>query len=278
MAYSECEVAHEADVRVKGDPPAVSCLRRQVSQALEFPVEGPILAVEPLVLPHYFDTRVDVHDTRIPIDDHLVTLAYGLEQVVHSDDRRNLERFRQDRCVRRHPARREHDTLQVPVLHHREIGHRKLIGHQHRVPGQGLLAFFESQQVTQKSPANVSDVERPITQVVVGHVRKSADVLVHDALERRLGSVARLDFRFDPLVERLVLEHHAVHVENRVVEIWQSVEHPPLELAHLFDRPFDRAPVACSLGPVAYSFFRSSISASRTAGSRRCVRPLSETR
>ena len=95
----EHQVGEQTDVRVHRHPSAVERLGRQGLDALELAVEGAVLARDAVVLARHVGGGVDVDDARVAVDDQLIALVYGLDQVLDADDGRDFEGFGENRGV-----------------------------------------------------------------------------------------------------------------------------------------------------------------------------------
>src|SRR5262249_29506659 len=102
--------------------------------------------------------------------------------------------------------------------------------------------------VGRRAEADGLHVRRALAEVLVANLGEARDVLVHYALEGSLGNQPALDVRLDLLGEAPILEHHAVGVDDRAVELREPARQPNLQRLQLADRFRQRALEAHALG------------------------------
>ena len=103
-----------------------------------------------------------------------------------------------------------------------EVGQRELLGDQHAVALERALGLLDAEQVAQQAQADVLHVGRALAQVVVAHRGERARGTRRPRASAPLSAdAARLDVRLDLAEEAAVLEHHAVRVDDRAVELRQ---------------------------------------------------------
>ena len=136
----------------------------------------------------------------------------------------------------------EHDPLEVLVLDEHEIGERQLVGNQHAVLRERTLRLLDPGQVPQDADPHVLQVDGAVAEVAVGHAGELREVLVHHALERRLGTEPMVDGRLDLADEALVLEHQPVRLDDGGVEFGEPGGEPLLQPPELGRRLRERAP------------------------------------
>jgi hypothetical protein len=109
--------------------------------------------------------------------------------------------------------------VEVLVIDQRQVGERQLLGHEHAVLVEGTLRLGDTEQVPQDAEAHVLQVDDSVAQIAVRHARELLDVVLDDVLERRLGGEPLRDGGLDLREEAAVLEHEAVRVHDRGVEL-----------------------------------------------------------
>ncbi len=111
------------------------------------------------------------------------------------------------------------------VADQRQLRERQLLGHDDRRLGEGRALLFLP-QMPQHAMADVAEVGRALAQVVVRDRQHRRAQLVDHAEQRALGRVPVGDSVADAADELLVLENHAMAVENLEIGLRHQRRHP----------------------------------------------------
>ncbi len=67
--------------------------RREFPDLVQFPIKSAILPLEPVVFPCDLLTRIDIDDSRVPIDNEGISLPNCLKQSLDGHDARDFKRL-----------------------------------------------------------------------------------------------------------------------------------------------------------------------------------------
>ena len=119
----------------------------------------------------------------------------------------------------------ERDARQALRLDGREIRQGQLLGNEDPAIGQLRGLLLDAEQVAQQAMPDVAHVGGALAQIPVAHAREGADVLVHRELQGGLRREAIVEEATHLVEKALVLEHHAVRVEQAGIHIRHEIAH-----------------------------------------------------
>ena len=239
MAVGEVRIAQQADVGAQRGAHAVPRHGRQVVDLLQRAVERLVFARKAAVFAYHLGARVDVGHAGVAVHDDGVALLDDVG-VFHAHDGRNLERLGQNGGVRGGAAVRQDHTLEMFVIHAAQVGQRQIVGDQNQVLASGLGLLLQAEQVAQDALADVQHVGHAVAQVFAARPFQAGDVVFGDSLEGTVRGAALTNARLDLFEKRRVLQHHAVHVEDRPVDFRQPGVNLFLQRVDFADGAFDR--------------------------------------
>ena len=195
-----------------------------------------------LLAQHVAGVGVDL--TVVAVDDHLDAVDLGVRQVNQAHHGRDAHGTGQNRHVGVTRTQYRNQAHQLAFRHFAKHGRGQLFTDQNGVVGvdHGLLVIVL--QIGQQAAPEVTHVRRPLAQVVVVHQFETVDVISHHLTQRALGPLTGLDHIFDFAAQRGVVEHHQVHVEQRLFfgaqlrgELFRHRAHV---VAHAFEGVFEQ--------------------------------------
>ena len=199
---------------------------------------------------HRFGRRMQNDVPRDPVDDELVVRFHVLADIVEADDRGNALRAREDRGVRRAPARVRDESEDVFLVESGRIGRRQRLRDDDRLlPQIRDPLVLLPHEIPDDAPAHVADILAALLEIFVLDVGECREHLVENEAQRvRRVDLLLLDHldRFAP--DELVLEYHPVRIEDLPVLLADLLLERADELLQLLLRPRESVPVPLDLG------------------------------
>ncbi len=168
------------------------------------------------VLDELFLVGVDDHDAVVAVDDDQVAGVDLAGDVSQPDDGGDTHGASDDGGVTGSPADVGGEALHVGAVQGRGLRGEQVVGDDHDVAAQVReVVMFLPDQVVEQAALDVVDVLDALGEVAVGDPEKRLRVTPHHDRDGELGGgLLLVDFGFDLLEERLVLEDADVDVED----------------------------------------------------------------
>jgi|GEM_PF-4301190 len=212
---------------------AIAGLGRVLGQRAQVLRQLALLAHQALELHAQLGVGVHEQPPAITINQDLAPFQAPHRELGHAHHRRDVERPRQDRDVRRTRALGRDHGPQPLDRNLRKMRGGQVIPDQDAAIGKLVLAAIGRQQVRQHAATQIAHIRRPLAQVRVLHVLEYPHALTHRVAQSRRGPLPITDARLGLVHQRVGTQQHQVGIEQHLLVRPQGLAHALLQVLDL---------------------------------------------
>ena len=109
------------------------------------------------------------------------------------------------------------------MVHSAEVRQREIVRHKNQILPLWSAFLFQAKQMAEDTLADIAHIGCSVTQMLAACPLQRLDIALRDFLQSGICGIAILDLCFNLFDKRRIFQHHAMHIKNRPVDLWQAL-------------------------------------------------------